>query len=165
MIGTHPNIVELLGWDDLWVPEAPALFFDYCSLGDGWYYYYKLKYKLKYVPEMTLWKLMADISQGLNFLHNGFPDRIYHGDAKPNNILIQLPHGQYCNKGQVAVLLTSKLADLPGLLSTLDMHQLIRTRELGRMRRHSQNRRKKPLRRVISGVSVRLSSFSHMVGN
>jgi serine/threonine protein kinase len=106
----HPNIVELLGWDDYWFP-GPALFFEYCPLGDTWYYFHSLKGTLKYAPEMTLWKLMADISKALNYLHNGFNSPLIHGDLKCDNILVQMPDGHTFNEDQLVLLPTFKLAD------------------------------------------------------
>jgi serine/threonine protein kinase len=89
------QVVALLGYDEEWEPIAPALFYEYCELGDLHHYQQKLL-NLKNrggsewsVPEETIWKVFADMAKGLDYLHN--VKGIVHGDFKPDNVLVAKP--------------------------------------------------------------------------
>ncbi|KAF2737554.1 kinase-like protein [Polyplosphaeria fusca] len=101
---THENIVTMLGFDKAWIPHSPAIFMDYCELGDLWHY----RLSVSFFEELTLWKLFADMAKGLHFLHAEQPVPILHGDFKPLNILVQRPPG---NTEKIVVLPIFKLAD------------------------------------------------------
>ncbi|KAF2787210.1 kinase-like protein, partial [Melanomma pulvis-pyrius CBS 109.77] len=103
------NIVQLLGWDDACTPSAPALFYEYCALGDLVQYRNSLTAAFgRVVPEETLWKFFADIAKGLQFLSTAFVHPVVHGDIKPANCLVAMPPG--CTD-KVPTLPIFKLAD------------------------------------------------------
>jgi serine/threonine protein kinase len=99
-IGTHDHIVGMMALCEDFQPIAPGIFFQVCNLGDLHVYWYKL-YQQEYVtkhsspriPEITVLKLLRDISLGLDFLHNGNTHGFVHGDIKPGTILVSTPPG------------------------------------------------------------------------
>jgi serine/threonine protein kinase len=88
------QIVRLFGYDEEWKPIGPALFLEYCGLGDLVDYTDRLLKDTKpnglyEIPEKTLWKFFSDMSKGLDYLHN--EQKIVHGDFIPPNILVAEP--------------------------------------------------------------------------
>ncbi|KAG8945578.1 hypothetical protein FRC04_000712 [Tulasnella sp. 424] len=71
----HPNILPFLGYQ--W-KETPILVF-------YWYKNGNVSQYLKTCPDADRTKLLAQVAQGLSFLHN---KSIVHGDIKPNNVII-----------------------------------------------------------------------------
>jgi hypothetical protein len=41
-LGKHLAIVKMLGWDNMWKPHAPVIFYEYCPLGNVVTYYNNL---------------------------------------------------------------------------------------------------------------------------
>ncbi|KAF1966237.1 kinase-like protein, partial [Bimuria novae-zelandiae CBS 107.79] len=87
LIPEHANIVQLFGCIEDWSPAAPALVLELAQTDLNEYRYMLLENELR-VPEMTLWKLMRDVSSGLAWLHNHCSKPFVHGDIKPENILV-----------------------------------------------------------------------------
>ncbi|KAF2257402.1 kinase-like protein, partial [Trematosphaeria pertusa] len=114
MVGTHPNVVSLLGWDDYYAPIPPGIFLDYCQLGDLLEYQNLLVDAGHYVPEESIWKFLVDMSRGLDYLHNHLAVPYIHGDLKPSNILVARPPG--CRNDEVPLLPIFKLADISRLV-------------------------------------------------
>lgn len=106
---TSNNVISLFGWSEHWVPYGPALFYEFCELGDLFEYPKVLRRKYGFIPEETLWKAFADVSKGLNHMHNELNFPLVHGDLKPDNILVARPIG--CHD-EVPMLPTFKIADL-----------------------------------------------------
>lgn len=48
---------------------------------------------LEKFPEVTIWKILADISKAVDWLHNGLKVKYVHGDVKPDNFLVFRPRG------------------------------------------------------------------------
>jgi serine/threonine protein kinase len=111
-LGEHPHIVRFLGAADDWPKVAPALFYDYCELGDVQQYNKTLFKAGKWISEMTLWKFIVDTSKGLDYLHNDFGISYVHGDLKPSNILVcRSPN----DNAELPTMPTFKLADISHL--------------------------------------------------
>ena len=79
----HDNIVRLFGWDDN-VDCGPAIYLEFADLGDVWEYGRVLRKGFGHVPEQSIWKMFADMSKAIEFLHR---QHLIHGDIKPDNIL------------------------------------------------------------------------------
>lgn len=99
-IGKHDNIVSMLAFCKDFPPMGPAIFFPVCDLGDLISYrdkWFKQEWAQKgaslRVPDVTVLKLMRDISLGLDFLHNQSGKCYVHQDIKPENILVVTPPG------------------------------------------------------------------------
>ncbi|KAF1916757.1 kinase-like domain-containing protein, partial [Ampelomyces quisqualis] len=98
ILGAHENICAMLAYcKDFRPNRSPAIFFPVCNWDlrgykTQWHAQQKRKTgKSDGMPEITVMKLMRDISLGLNFLHNGHPICYVHNDIKPDNILVVLP--------------------------------------------------------------------------
>ncbi|ORY18796.1 kinase-like domain-containing protein [Clohesyomyces aquaticus] len=102
------QIVNVLGWDEFWLPVGPAIFYEYCELGDVIQYRKKLMKCYPTVPEETIWKLFADVAKGLDHLHNKMG--MMHMDLKTENILVARPAG--CKYGTIPILPDFKITDL-----------------------------------------------------
>ena len=110
---SHDNIVRFLGCDEYWpYPIGPAIFLEYCELGDANSYFSKMTMAYGHTPEETMWKFFADISKALNYLHNELPLTKVHGDVKPENVLVARPVGSTLSNDPTPRLPTFKLADL-----------------------------------------------------
>ncbi|KAF2017289.1 kinase-like protein, partial [Aaosphaeria arxii CBS 175.79] len=105
-IGKSPYIVEMLGYDENW---GPAIFYEYCALGDAFSYPQQLRQLYGVVPEETIWKFFSDVAKGLDYLHNALGDSMVHGDLKCENVLVSYPWAMPPN---LPVLPTFKIADL-----------------------------------------------------
>ncbi|KAF2639358.1 kinase-like protein [Massarina eburnea CBS 473.64] len=93
--GRHENIVKHLGWDENWQPGIPALFIELAAYGDLEHYSRILFSKTNRMPELTVWKIIHDLSSALHYIHNQLPDGNHycHSDMKPGNILVCHPRG------------------------------------------------------------------------
>lgn len=95
-LGPHDNLVQLIAFSQNHVP-SPAIFLEYCELGDLhyyrtlWYTQEVSKNRPVRTSEYSVWKLLRDMALGLDFLHNGHTTRWVHGDLKPENILVCRP--------------------------------------------------------------------------
>ncbi|KAF1851853.1 kinase-like protein [Cucurbitaria berberidis CBS 394.84] len=96
-IGRHDHIVTMLTYSENHRPIGPAIFLDVCDLGDlasyhkQWYSQERANGRPEHPSEITVWKLLKDMSLGLNFIHNGHETRYVHNDVKPGNILVSRP--------------------------------------------------------------------------
>jgi serine/threonine protein kinase len=111
-LGQHPHIVHFLGSADDWQHFSPAIFYEFCELGDVQDFTYTLLRSDSWIPELTIWKFLMDMTKGLDHLHNGLDVTYVHGDLKPNNILVSRPPGDYTG---IPLLPTFKLADISHL--------------------------------------------------
>ncbi|KAF2708292.1 kinase-like protein, partial [Pleomassaria siparia CBS 279.74] len=109
--GSHPNIVQLLGYDKEWSPHAPALFYEYCPLGDAYSHALDVRHDVGFVPEAMIWKLFMDISEALYFLHHCCEPPLIHGDVKPENILVSAPDGGTAWEDEIRFVPQFKLTD------------------------------------------------------
>lgn len=79
----HPHLVTLLGS----CPEAWSLVYEYLPNGSLQDYLFR-----KGNSSSLLWdarvRIIAEISTALCFLHSSKPERIVHGDLKPENVLL-----------------------------------------------------------------------------
>lgn len=87
-IGRHPNIVRFIGYDPHWPEVSPAIFIEQAELGDVNDYRQSIVQHGYEVNEVTMWKFMADVSRGLDWIHNNLGKTFVHGDLKPGNILV-----------------------------------------------------------------------------
>jgi serine/threonine protein kinase len=78
----------MLGRDNAWKPHAPAIFYEYCPLGDIVTHCKNLIRSLEFIPEHTLWKLFTDMAKALVFIHNCQEIPILHCDINSDNILV-----------------------------------------------------------------------------
>jgi serine/threonine protein kinase len=72
------HIVEFLGYEEHWTPHGPALFYEYCPLGNLFTFHKLLVASILYdpVPEETTWKFFLNIVKGLRFLsHTSISNR------------------------------------------------------------------------------------------
>ncbi|CAI6264154.1 unnamed protein product [Periconia digitata] len=95
-LGAHPNIIKVVGWDadfDDHRAGMPALFLELATHGSMHDYQHRLRSYFSRVPELTLWKVMLDLSNGIDFLHNKHNLQLVHGDIKPGNFLVVGPPG------------------------------------------------------------------------
>jgi serine/threonine protein kinase len=111
-MGKHPHIVRFLGSAENWPKLAPAIFYEFCELGDVQQYSHKLLRGGMYIPEITMWKFILDMAHGLDYLHNGFDVAYVHGDLKPNNILVSRAPG---DDAEFPIMPIFKLADFSHL--------------------------------------------------
>ncbi|KAF1962759.1 kinase-like protein [Byssothecium circinans] len=88
----HPNIVNYLGHDDEFPtePVGPALFLEYADYGDLHSYCENLFTKVRRMPEVTVWKILLDLTSAIDYIHNGLGENqaYCHSDMKPANILV-----------------------------------------------------------------------------
>jgi serine/threonine protein kinase len=84
--------------DDFQATSSYAIFFNVCDLGSlrNYKHQWHAQQKLKNgssdgIPEITLMKMMRDVSLGLDFLHNSQSTGYVHNDLKPDNILVVTP--------------------------------------------------------------------------
>ncbi|KAF2281621.1 kinase-like protein [Westerdykella ornata] len=103
------QIVSLLGYDTNFMPYSPALFYEFCGMGDVQTYHTKLQRKYGRIPEETIWKLFADMSKGLQYIHCELPRPLIHGDFKTLNILVASPPGTGLR--EVPILPNFKICD------------------------------------------------------
>lgn len=111
-VRSHEHIVQLMGVMEDWSPTPPALILELAHLGDVEDYRRLVLRSREHerVPEQTLWKLMRDMSKGLDWLHNHCGQPYVHGDLKPQNMLVFLPKG--ARIGDVPLLPTFKVCDI-----------------------------------------------------
>ncbi|XP_021828389.1 U-box domain-containing protein 33-like [Prunus avium] len=79
----HPHLVTLLGV----CPEAWSLVYEHLSNGSLQDHLFR-KSNVSSVPWKTRTRIIAEISSALCFLHSSKPEKIVHGDLKPQNILL-----------------------------------------------------------------------------
>jgi serine/threonine protein kinase len=96
-LGKHDNIAGMITSCADFYPIGPAIMLPLCDLGDL-FRYKELWYEQQLtngqevrIPEVTVAKLMRDISLGLDFLNNGHDICYVHNDLKPENILALTP--------------------------------------------------------------------------
>jgi len=93
----HGNIVYLIAYNA--DPIFPQLFLELCELGSLlqyrklWCRQEKAKGRLGYPTDVTIWKLLKDMSLALHFMHFQHAVCHVHTDLKPDNILVVPPHG------------------------------------------------------------------------
>jgi serine/threonine protein kinase len=87
-LGKHLAIAKMLGWDNMWKPHAPVIFYEYCPLGNVVTYYNNLADSLTFTPEHALWKLFSDLAKAFDFIHNKQDIQIIRSDVNPDNILV-----------------------------------------------------------------------------
>jgi serine/threonine protein kinase len=85
IVGSHPNIVEMVAADE---GSNLAILYKYCELGDANDLQNKFLDHNHKVPEITIWKFMLDMSRAMDHLHNGLAVPYVHGDLKPGNIMV-----------------------------------------------------------------------------
>jgi serine/threonine protein kinase len=104
IVGNHDHCVGMIGSimgfqaDIGWVQAA---ILPHCEWGDATKYqrlYHNQQYNAGKgepipLPEVTVLKLLRDISLGLDYLHNSLGTAYVHGDLKPDNILVSSPSG------------------------------------------------------------------------
>jgi serine/threonine protein kinase len=109
IVGNHDHcggmLASIMGFqaDIGWVQAA---ILPHCVWGDATNYqrhYHNQQYDAEKgmpipLPEVTVLKLLCDISLGLDYLHNGLGTAYVHGDLKPDNILVSSPPG-YTGEG------------------------------------------------------------------
>jgi serine/threonine protein kinase len=108
-LGRHSHIVQFLGATEGWKRLVPAIFYEFCELGDAEDYGRRIHASGVDVPEHTLWKFFIDMTKALDYLHNSFEVRYVHGDTKPNNILVSRPSG---DSSELPLAPIFKLADI-----------------------------------------------------
>ncbi|PVH99231.1 kinase-like protein [Periconia macrospinosa] len=88
-LGMHPHIIKAVGWDI----DILALALEYADQGTLYYYKRRVNSYVKKFPEVTMWKILLDVSQGISFLHQelGESVQLLHGDIKPDNFLVVGP--------------------------------------------------------------------------
>jgi len=111
-LGQHPHIVRFLGSANDWNHLSPAIFYEFCELGDVHDYSHRVLKSGSCVPEPTIWKFLMDMTKGLDYLHNCLDVPYVHGDLKPGNILVSRPPGD-CTV--IPLMPTFKLADISHL--------------------------------------------------
>lgn len=92
LIGKHDHFVKMLTWTSSVDPFAnPAIFLELCDLGNLSAYYRKWSQASTRIPEITIWKLLRDMSLALNHLHNNLG--MVHGNINSDNIFVRTPQG------------------------------------------------------------------------
>lgn len=79
----HPHLVTLLGV----CPEAWSLVYEYLPNGSLQDHLFR-KNNVSPMTWKTRARIIAEISSALCFLHSSKPEKIVHGDLKPQNILL-----------------------------------------------------------------------------
>ncbi|KAL6711372.1 hypothetical protein ACN47E_005903 [Coniothyrium glycines] len=98
-LGNHAHLVQAFECRPGTETIKPSILLEYCELGDlpsyrdRWAVEQYLQGTRNGLPEATIWKLLRDISLGLDFIHNGHAQRYVHGDLKCSNILVTPPAG------------------------------------------------------------------------
>lgn len=114
IVGKHLHVIQMLGWDEYWLSGAPAIFYEFCELGDVQQYRDMFHNRQVDLPEMTIWKLLADMSKGLHHIHTQLQVPYVHGDFKPENILVARPPDSI--PGEIPILPIFKIADISRLV-------------------------------------------------
>jgi serine/threonine protein kinase len=102
-LGKHDNIAGMLASCADFEPIGPAIILQLCDLGDLlrykelWFEQQLCYDKEVRIAEITVAKLMHDISLGLDFLHNGHDICYVHNDLKAENILALTPPDDTAN--------------------------------------------------------------------
>ncbi|KAF2810024.1 kinase-like protein [Mytilinidion resinicola] len=117
-----PNIVQILGHKQNFPGHGDqTLFLEYCSHGDLVDYknYVRRRDAILHVPEELVWHVFIQLSEALDFLHNGprgaerddwMP--ITHWDIKPTNILISSGRTDMCPQIKLADFSRSSIPEL-----------------------------------------------------
>lgn len=96
-LGHHPHIVTMLASSTRNYGVGVAIVMECCKLGDLiryrelWCKQERARGKPERPSELTVWKLLRDMSLGLDYLHNKKNIRYVHNDFKPGNILVTYP--------------------------------------------------------------------------
>lgn len=79
----HPNIVK---FEEVFFHEGHIyIVMELCSGGNLENVWKELEKNNKFIPEDVVWKYLAQLSTGLEYLHS---NKIIHRDLKPENILL-----------------------------------------------------------------------------
>ncbi|KAH9874995.1 hypothetical protein J1614_004483 [Plenodomus biglobosus] len=120
ILGTHDHIVHMVAYNESSL--RPQLFLELCDLGclhdyrDNWCAQEKANGRPHYPSDMTIWKLLKDVSLALDFIHNKHQICYVHNDLKPDNILVTSPHGWHPEDG-IPVEPVFKVADFARLMA------------------------------------------------
>ncbi|CBX93039.1 hypothetical protein IAQ61_008766 [Plenodomus lingam] len=120
MLGAHDHIVHMIACTQSSV--GPQLFLELCDLGclhdyrDQWCAQEKANGRPAYPSDVTIWKLLKDISLALDFIHNKHQISHVHNDMKPDNILVTRPSG-WAPEGGVPIEPTFKITDFARLMA------------------------------------------------
>lgn len=97
ILGPHSNIVHMIAHDaDTFFPQ---LYLELCELGSlkdyrhAWCHQEEACNRLAYPSDITIWKLLKDMSRALYFMHYEHTVCHVHTDLKPDNILVVAPPG------------------------------------------------------------------------
>jgi serine/threonine protein kinase len=93
----HDHVVRMLSFntEDSSIPTG--IYLEHCDLGNlncyrkKWCDQEGAQKRPRCVSEATIWKLLKDISLGLDFMHNQHYKSYVHNDLKPSNILVCAP--------------------------------------------------------------------------
>ncbi|KAG7663683.1 uncharacterized protein J8A68_002799 [[Candida] subhashii] len=117
----HPNVVKLYQVIDDTKFDKILLILEYCKFGEiDWKHYnhYYEKYtKHEYRKPLTLNKILRDVINGLEYLHDY--KKIIHRDLKPSNLLIDETNTIKISDFGVSLILENETQDLKELAKTM----------------------------------------------
>ena len=127
----HENVVRFLGsisYHD-WATGGPVLIFEFCGYGDVYEYRKRILNHEIRVPEISVWKLMRDLSLALDWVHNRCEQSYVLGDLKPENVLV-FPEASWDGKG-APLLPTFKICDFGRMERAGETNKYLGTPEFG----------------------------------